>query len=44
VRYEQGGMRPQVDFYRPMYFKIGRLDEWFRQEEKKPLNQCRRLN
>jgi beta-galactosidase len=43
VHYEQGGMGAHVDLFSPMYYPIGYLDGWLRNEEKKPLDQQRPL-
>jgi beta-galactosidase len=43
VHYEQAGMRDHADVYSPMYFRIGGLDGWCRNEEKKPLDKQRPL-
>lgn len=38
VHYEAAGMDEYVDLFSPMYFGIGDLDGWCRNEEKKPLS------
>lgn len=43
VHYEQAGMKDHADLYSPMYFGIGGLDGWCRNEEKKPLDKQRPL-
>lgn len=41
VHYEAAGMDAYVDIFSPMYFGIGGLEGWARNEEKKPLDQQR---
>ena len=38
VHYEPAGMEEYVDLFSPMYFGIGGLEGWCRNEEKKPLS------
>ncbi|MBK9989685.1 MAG: DUF4981 domain-containing protein [Verrucomicrobia bacterium] len=43
VHYEPAGMDEYVDLFSPMYFSIGDLDGWCRNEERKPLSKQRPL-
>lgn len=43
LHYEGAGERDYVDLYSPMYFRIDRLEEWCRKQERLPLAQQRPL-
>ncbi len=43
VHYEQAGMKDHADVYSPMYYRIGGLEGWCRNEERKPLGRQRPL-